>query len=311
MSGRGAGGAREGVAWIDGGVVDLAEARIPVTDHGLLYGDGIFEGIRVYGGRVFRLDRHLARFATAARQLSLVLPGGLEFAREVVFETLRAFACDEAYVRLIATRGVGELGVDPTTCASPRLVCIAARVRIYPEEVLRSGIALLTSSLRRPPADVLDPRVKSLNYLNNALAKLEARQRGADEALLLNAAGLVAEASVANVFAVRDGVLLTPPTTDGALEGVTRGTLLELAPALGIPAREQTLGRFDLFAADEVFLSGTGAGLVPVRSLDGQTLGSGAPGPVFERLRVAFADATQRLGVPFAPDAETARPKSR
>jgi branched-chain amino acid aminotransferase len=303
MSGAAAGASCEGVAWIDGGVVDIGDARIPVTDHGLLYGDGIFEGIRAYRGRVFRLDRHLARFATAARQIALALPGGIEFAREVVFETLRAFACDDAYVRLIATRGVGELGVDPTSCLSPRLVCIAGRVRIYPQEVLRTGIALLTSSLRRPPADVLDPRVKSLNYLNNALAKLEARQRGADEALLLNAAGMVAEASVANVFAVRNGVLLTPPAADGALEGVTRATLLEIAPALEIPAREQTLGRFDLFAADEVFLSGTGAGLVPVRSLDGRTLGAGAPGPVFEKLRVGFADATQRLGVPFAQDA--------
>jgi branched-chain amino acid aminotransferase len=294
-----AGGARDAVAWVDGRVVGLAEARIPVSDHGLLYGDGIFEGIRVYGGRVFRLDRHLARFATAAKQLGLALPGGIEAVREIVLTTLRAYGETEAYVRLIATRGEGELGVDPTTCGEPRLLCIAGRVHLYAADKLRSGIDLLTVSVRRPPADVLDPRVKSLNYLNNALAKLEARRRGGDEALLLNAAGMVAEASVANLFACRDGSLLTPPATDGALEGVTRATVLELAPGLGIPAREQTLGRFDLFAADEVFLSGTGAGLVPVRSFDGETIGAGVPGPVFEKVRVAFTGATRTLGVPF------------
>ncbi|MDH3518894.1 MAG: branched-chain-amino-acid transaminase [Myxococcales bacterium] len=290
---------REGVVWIDGAVVGIGEARIPVTDHGLLYGDGIFEGIRVYRRRVFRLDRHLARFGVAARHIGLALPGGIDSVREIVFETLRAFDRDDAYVRLIATRGEGALGVDPTTCTTPRILCIAARVSIYPEQKLRDGVDLVTSSLRRPPADVLDPRVKSLNYLNNALAKLEARQRGADEALLLNAAGMVAEASVANLFAHRDGVLRTPPSTDGALEGVTRATVLELAAELGIPAREQTLGRFDLFAADEVFLTGTGAGLVPARSLDGRRLGAGAPGPIFEKIRGAFADATRRLGVAF------------
>ncbi|HEY5658522.1 MAG TPA: branched-chain-amino-acid transaminase [Myxococcota bacterium] len=294
---------RDAVVWLDGQVVGLGEARIPVTDHGLLYGDGIFEGIRVYGGRVFRLDRHMARFAAAARQIGLVLPGGPEAAREIVLTTLRAFGRSEAYARLIATRGEGALGVDPTPCTRPRLLCIAGRVSIYPEEKLRRGIDLVTVSVRRPAADALDPRVKSLNYLNNVLAKLEARRRGADEALLLNAAGMVAEASVANVFAHREGQLLTPPPTDGALEGVTRATVLDLASELGLPAQERTLGRFDLFSADEVFLTGTGAGLVPVRSLDGESIGAGAPGPVFEKLRRGFAEATRELGVPLDPGA--------
>ena len=298
---RGGEAARDAVVWLDGRVVGIGEARIPVTDHGLLYGDGIFEGIRVYCGRVFRLDRHIARFAAAARQIGLALPGGAGTAREVVLAALRAYGRSEAYARLIATRGEGALGVDPSTCERPRLLCIAGRVSIYPEAKLRAGIDLVTVSVRRPPADVLDPRVKSLNYLNNALAKLEARRRGADEALLLNAAGMVAEASVANVFAHRDGVLLTPPATDGALEGVTRATVLELASQLGIPARERTLGRFDLFSADEVFLTGTGAGLVLVRSLDGALIGAGAPGPVFEKTRLAFAEATRALGVPLDP----------
>lgn len=284
--------------WIDGEITDGAGARIPVTDHGLLYGDGIFEGIRVYGGRVFRLDAHMARFETAARAIALELPGGIASVRQIVLETVRAHGGSEAYVRLIATRGEGALGVDPTTCPRPRLICLVDRVCIYPPEKLVAGVDLVTSSVRRPPADVLDPRIKSLNYLNNAMAKLEARQRGADEALMMNVQGMVAEASVANVFVVRDGVLLTPPATDGALEGITRATVLDLAATLGIPAREQTLGRFDFFAADEAFLTGSGAGIVPVRSLDGRALGRGTPGPIYEKIRAAFAEAVVALGTP-------------
>jgi branched-chain amino acid aminotransferase len=285
-------------AWIDGRVVEAAQARIPITDHGLLYGDGIFEGIRVFGGRIFRLELHLARFAAGARALALELPGGTEVLRGIVRDTVRAHGTPDAYVRLIATRGEGALGVDPTTCGSPRLLCLVDRIAIFPPEKLASGIELVTASLRRPPPDVLDPRVKSLNYLNSVLAKLEARQRGADEALILNLAGNVAEASVANVFALRGGELRTPPSSDGALEGITRQTVFELAGTLGLAAREQTLGRFDLFAAEEVFLTGTGAGIVPVRSLDGRPVGSGRPGPVCAKLRAAYADATGPLGVP-------------
>jgi len=285
-------------AWIDGVIVDASEARIPITDHGLLYGDGIFEGIRVFGGRVFRLDDHMARFRTGLSHIALDLPGGIESARRVVLETVRAHATQEAYVRLIATRGEGALGVDPTSCSHPRLLCLVDQIELYPEEKLAAGLSMLTSSLRRPPADVLDPRVKSLNYLNNVLAKLEAKQRGADEALLLNQAGRVAEASVANVFIVRDGELLTPPTSDGALEGIVRMTVLELAGSLGIPAREKTLGRFDFLAADEAFLTGSGAGIVPVTSLDQRRIGQGQPGPIYAKLRAAFLDAAPGMGVP-------------
>jgi branched-chain amino acid aminotransferase len=286
------------VVWIDGRVVPVGEAVVPVTDHGLLYGDGVFEGIRVYGGRVFRLDDHMARLAAGARVLALDLPGGLERVREIVLETVRAQGSHEAYVRLVATRGVGELGVDPSTCGEPRLFCLVTdRLSIHGGEKLRTGIDLATVSWRRPPPDVLDPRVKSLNYLNNVLAKLEARQSGADEALLLNTAGRVAEAAVANVFAVRGGELLTPPASDGALEGITRRTVLELAGDLGIPAREKSLGRFDLLAADEVFLTGSGAGIVAVRSLDRRSVGTGRPGSVFAKLRAAFLDVAPSLGV--------------
>ncbi len=285
--------------WIEGRVVDGSEARVPVLDHGLLYGDGVFEGIRIYGRRVFQLEAHLQRFATAAKTLALELPGGTAAVRAIVLETARAFGAEEAYVRLIATRGDGPLGIDPTQCSEPRLICIVDRINVHPENKRSSGIDLLTSSWRRPPADVLDPRVKSLNYLNNVMAKLEARQRGGDEALLLNAAGSIAEASVANLFVVRGGDLLTPPSNDGALEGITRATVLELAALLGIPARAQSLGRFDLFAAEEVFLTGSGTGLVPVRSLDGRTIGAGGPGPVYEKIWSAFLEAAPGRGTPF------------
>lgn len=286
-----------GLAWLDGAVTPLAEARIPITDHGFLYGDGLFEGIRILGGRVFRLDDHLARFATGARAIGLALPGGVEKARAVVLQTARAFGADEAYVRLIATRGEGALGVDPASCPTPRLICIVDRIALFDPRQREEGLRLATVSLRRPPADVLDPRVKSLNYLNNVLAKREAKLRGADEALVLNTHGHIAEASVANLFCARDGALWTPPATDGALEGITRRTVLELAAELGIAAGERSLGRFDLFAAEEVFLTGSGAGIVPVRSLDGERIP--APGKLFLRLREAFEHAAPGMGVPF------------
>ena len=285
--------------WIEGRIVDGAEARVPATDHGYLYGDGVFEGMRVYHRRLFRLEDHLERLATAARAIALEIPGGIDAVREIALQTARAFGRDEAYLRLIVSRGPGALGVDPTTCSDPRIVCIADEVRIYAEEKMRAGISLVTSSWRRPPADVLDPRVKSLNYLNNAMAKLEARQRGADEALCLNTESRVAEASVANVFAVRDGVLLTPPAIDGALEGITRRSVLELAAELGQqPAEERSLGRFDLFAASEVFLTGSGARIVPVGSLDGRPIGSGAR-PVSDRISAAFQEFTKAAGTPL------------
>lgn len=286
-------------AWIDGEVMDAAAARVPVLDHGLLYGDGVFEGIRAFGRRVFRLGDHLARLRTSAAAIGLALPMDEAALQGVVCDTLRALGLDDAYVRLVVTRGVGALGVDPATCPAPRVFCIAAEARIFPPETLAAGLSLATVSWRRPGFDVIDPRVKSLNYLNSALAKLEARRAGADEALLLNAAGTIAEASVANVFAVAGRELRTPPPTDGCLEGVTRRTLLEVAPSLGFTGVERTLSRTDLVAADEVFLTGTGAGIVPVRSLDGQPIGAGAPFPVAERLRTAYLERTKVLGVPF------------
>ncbi len=283
-------------AWIDGTIMDTAEARIPVSDHGLLYGDGVFEGIRLYKGRIFRLVDHLKRLEVSAKAIALRLPVSLMEMEKIVCETARATGLDDGYIRLIVTRGDGPLGVDPTACVNPRIICIVDRLEIYSDERRRRGLSLITSSLRQPNADALDPRVKSLCYLNSVLAKREASAQGADEALMLNSRGQIAEAAVANVFAVNDGHLYTPPASDGALAGITRATVLELALRLGIPATERSLDRVDLWAADEVFLSGTGVRIAPVRLLDGQTTGR-VPGPVTEQLHQAFLLEVETRGV--------------
>lgn len=284
--------------WINGEIVAPQDAKISVLDHGLLYGDGIFEGIRIYGSKLFRLPDHLHRFATSAKAIGLELPGGLEAIEQIVLDTARAFGESEGYLRLVATRGEGALGVDPTTCDHPTLICIADRIRLFPPEKLTRGLDMVTASLRRPAADALDPRVKSLNYLNNALAKREARLRGADEALILNHAGLVAEASVANLFIVRRGEVATPPPSDGSLEGITRDSILDIARQAGIPARERSLGRFDLLGADEVFICGSGARIVPIATLDGQPIGT-LERPIMQRLIDAFGPYTLEHGTAF------------
>jgi branched-chain amino acid aminotransferase len=292
--------------WIDGSIVDGAEAKISVTDHGFLYGDGIFEGMRAYNGRVFRLDDHLKRLATSARAIAIDIPGGLSKVRDVVLQTVAATGSLDAYIRLLVTRGEGPLGVDPTTCPLSKLICIVDTVDLYTAERAAVGVELVTASLRRPPSDVLDPRVKSLNYLNNVLCKGEARRRGADDALLLNQQGNVAECTGANVFAVLDGVVMTPPTTDGALDGITRRTILELCAERGIAARERTMGRIDFFAADEAFLTGSGARIVAVRTLDAQPIGSETPGPVTKQLMEAFFALARSTGTPVPYPAERA-----
>ncbi len=282
--------------WMNGGLVDRESARVSVFDHGLLYGDGVFEGLRLYGGRVFRLGDHLARLEAGAKALGLAIPGGTAALAEAVKATCLAHGEPEAYIRLVVTRGEGPLGVDPTTCREPSVICIVDRIALFPEEKRLRGLDLITSSYRKPGPDVLDPRVKSLNYLNSVLAKQEAKRRGADEALVLNQRGLVAEASVANVFVVRRGVLMTPPTTDGALEGITRDSVLRIAKRLELPAQVVSLGRHDFFSADEAFLTGTGARIVPVGSLDGAPVGAEAR-PIVERLSAAFEAFTREQGV--------------
>ncbi len=281
--------------WLDGRIVDGEQARLNVRDHGLLYGDGVFEGIRIYHGRAFRLADHLRRLAFSSAYIGLVLPCSLARIGAIVEETAAAFGEREAYVRLLVTRGVGELGVDPFSCEAPQLVCMVGRIALYDQESVRAGIDMVTASVRKPPPDVLNPEVKSLNYLNSVLARREARLRGAHEALVLNLHGKVAEASVANVFAWIDGALVTPPTVDGALPGITRATVIELARALGIETQMRSIGQAELMRAEEVFLSGAGAGLVPVGCLDTVTIGSGKR-PVFERIDDAFREFTLHSG---------------
>lgn len=281
--------------WFDGAIVP--EAKVSIFDHGLLYGDGVFEGMRMEGRAVFRIDDHLRRFGFGMNAIGLSLPGGLDRAREAILATCRAHEAKDAYLRLVVTRGVGELGVDPTNCKQPSLFCIASTIALYPAEKLRKGLDAVTATVRKPGPDALDPRVKSLNYMNSVLAKREAKLRGADEAFVLNARGTLAEASAANVFVVRQGKLLTPPTADGALEGITRRSVLELASRLGIAAEERSLLRADVLDADECFVTGTGARIVPVGSFDGVRIGSGER-PVMSRLLEAFPAFVREHGTP-------------
>ncbi len=285
--------------WFDHDLVEPEKARLPVLDHGLLYGDGLFEGFRVFGRRLFRLDDHLKRLSTGAKAIGLRWPGGINRVRDIVLKTAAACGRDEAYGRLVITRGEGALGIDTATCREPHIICIFDKINVYGETKYTNGIDLLTSSLRRPPADVLDPRVKSLNYLNNVLAKREAVSRGGDDALLLNQRGLVAEASVANVFAVLNGVLATPPAQEGALGGITRKSVLELAVQLKLPCEERPLSRFDLFDADEVFIAGTGVRLMPVAHLDGESIGEPGIHPIADAVTAAYPDFARKNGTPF------------
>lgn len=287
----------ETICWIDEKIGPAAEARISVLDHGFLFGDGVFEGIRVTPRGIFRLADHMKRLETAARAIGLEVPGGFERVERAARETTRAWGPRAGYLRLVVTRGVGALGIDPSTCPSPQIVCLATGCAPSDPKKGERGLDLVTSSLRRPPADVLDPRVKSLNYLNNVLAKREANLRGADDALVLNGRGLIAEATATNVFALSGRLLETPPTTDGALEGLTRRTVLELASEHGLEAREKSLGRFDLYAADAVFLTGTRAGIVAVGSLDGAPIAK-TGWPVVKRLMSAFDARAVELSTP-------------
>lgn len=285
--------------WYRGHIGDARDCRVPLLDHGLLYGDGVFEGIRITGGRVFRLEAHLARLARSARAIGLELPLDGAALAEAVCATARAHGAPEAYVRLLLTRGVGELTLDPTDCHAPEFYCIVADIRMFPAEVRARGLRLATAAQRRPRADMLDPQIKSLNYLNNVLAKREARLRGYDDALLLNAEARIAETSAANVFAIIDDTLVTPPTSEGALPGITRATVLECWRALGGNTVERPLTRYDLLGASEAFLCGSGAGLIGIASLDDQAVGEGDDRPALAALVPAYADYAARHGTPF------------
>jgi branched-chain amino acid aminotransferase len=276
------------VVYFDGRYVDSNEAKVSVFDHGLLYGDGIFEGIRIYGGNVFRLEEHLERLELSARAIMLTLPLSRAELAEAVCETCRRNKLEDGYIRLVVTRGVGDLGLAPWSCAKPTLFIIAATISLYPQEYYDNGLAIVTVPTRRIAPDALPAAVKSLNYLNNVLAKIEAKQAGALEAIMLNAQGYIAECTADNVFVVQKGEVITPASSAGALKGITRGTIFEVAKAAGVPIREADLTRYDVWCADECFLTGTGAEVIPVVKLDGRVIGSGKPGPITGRILAGF-----------------------
>jgi branched-chain amino acid aminotransferase len=275
------------IAYVDGKWTPAEEARVSVLDHGLLYGDGVFEGIRVYDGRPFMLDEHLDRLAASARALVLELPVARGEIAAVCREAIARSGRDDGYLRVVVTRGVGALGVSPHTCARASLIVISAPLLLYPPERYRDGVRLITSSLRRSASDALPPQVKSLNYLTNVLASTEARRQGADEAVLLNAQGLIAECTADNLFVVSRGRVLTPSVVSGALAGITRGLVMRLLAGQGIESAEAALTPADAWTADELFLTGTGAEIVPVSEIDGRLLPVARP--ITERVREAFA----------------------
>ncbi len=273
---------------INGKLYDKQDARISVFDHGLLYGDGVFEGMRSYGGRVFRLDEHLARLWESARAIWLEIPITREAMSAAVVDTLQANQIVDGYIRLLITRGAGTLGLDPNRCDDAQVIIIADHISLYPAETYEQGLEIVTASTIRNHAAALSPRIKSLNYLNNILAKIEGLQAGCVEALMLNTKGEVAECTGDNIFLVRDGVLLTPPLDAGILEGVTRDAVMGLARGDEIEVREMALTRHDVYIADECFLTGTAAEVVPVVKIDSRKIGNGSPGPITKRLMEQF-----------------------
>jgi branched-chain amino acid aminotransferase len=285
--------------YIDGKYCDEKSAKISVFDHGLLYGDGVFEGIRAYNGRVFKLKEHIDRLFKSAKAILLTIPLSHEEMMRAVVETCRRNKLRDGYVRLVVTRGVGTLGLNPNRCINPSVIIIAGKIQLYPEELYRKGLEIITVPTVRNLHSALNPAIKSLNYLNNILAKIEAMNGGCEEAVMLNAEGFVSECTGDNIFIVNGNKLQTPPLSAGALYGITREVVMQLAEEAGLVVSEPSLTRYDLFNADECFLSGTGAELIPVVKIDGRSVGPGKPGPVTGRLITAYRSLTNRSGEPI------------
>ena len=279
--------------WLDGAWHDRDTAKVSVFDHGLLYGDGVFEGIRVYGGKVFRLTEHIDRLYDSARAIWLTVPIPREEMIAVTEEAVRRSGLAEAYVRHIITRGVGDLGLDPRKCAKPSIIIIVDGIRMWPAELYDRGLRVITAATPIPQRESLSPRVKSLNYLAHILARIEGINAGADEVLMLDSAGHVAEGSGENIFVVKSGVVRTPPAHAGILKGVTRDAMIELATAAGYQVREEVLNRYDIYTADEAFFTGTAAEIIGIRELDGRTIGEGRRGPVTSDLARRFHALTR------------------
>lgn len=287
--------------YVDGEFLPESEAKISVFDHGLLYGDGIFEGIRFYNGRVFRLEDHLERLWDSARSIWLEIPMSRREMTEALLETIRQNALREGYIRLLVTRGVGNLGLNPAQCKQPSVIIIATTIALYPEKAYRDGLTVVTCATRRTSPASLNPAVKSLNYLNNVMARIEANIAGADEGLMLNDEGYVAECTADNVFVIKRGEIFTPPISAGALRGITRAVVFEIAAELGLKVSETNLTRHDVFVADEFLLTGTAAELIPVISADNRAIGTGKPGPISTRMIARFREITRETGTPIYP----------
>ena len=274
--------------WLDGKLVDQEEAKISVFDHGLLYGDGVFEGIRVYNGRVFELEAHIKRLYESAKVIRLVVPMSRSKLITAVEKTVEANAVIDGYIRLVVTRGTGTLGLNPLICENSKLFIIADNIQLYPEELYEKGMKVVSATTVRNHPLAIPPQVKSLNYLNNILAKIEALDNDVPEAIMYNHEGYVAEATGDNVFIVRDAVIYTPPSEAGSLEGITRGVVIKLAKEEGLEVVEKNLTRFDLYICDEFFLTGTAAEVIGIVEIDGRVIGDGKPGPVTRLLRKKF-----------------------
>lgn len=280
--------------YISGKLYEKEDAKISVYDHGLLYGDGVFEGIRSYGGKVFRLDEHLKRLWDSAKAIWLTIPMSREDLARAVYDTLRANNIADGYIRLVVTRGAGTLGLDPNRTSDPQVIIITDHIALYPREMYEKGLEIITVSVVRNHPAAMSPRIKSLNYLNNILAKIEGLQAGCVEALMLNTKGEVAECTGDNIFLVRDGVLLTPPNEAGILEGVTRQAVIELARETKREVREVPLTKHDVYIADEMFLTGTAAEVIPVVKVDSRQIGGGKPGPITRDLMERFHALARR-----------------
>ncbi|MCM8764772.1 MAG: branched-chain-amino-acid transaminase [Candidatus Omnitrophica bacterium] len=284
--------------YLDGRFVSEKQAKISVFDHGLLYGDGVFEGLRTYNGKIFRLKEHIERLFRSAKAIMLEIPVSMEEMANIIIKTVRKNKLKDAYVRVVITRGIGDLGLDPRKCPKPTVFVIASKIKLYPEEYYEKGLSVVTIATRRNLIESINPAIKSLNYLNNVLAKIEATNSGAMEGLFLNNEGYVAECTGENIFITVGNNLLTPPIFAGALDGITRDVVIQLGKEMGLNVEEKLLTRYDLYNADECFLSGTAAEIVPVTLIDGRKIGSGKIGDLTKKIREKFHQLTHTDGTP-------------
>lgn len=289
----------EKLVYIDGKYYPKSEAKVSVYDHGFLYGDGVFEGIRAYNGRIFKCTEHINRLYNAAKAIDLEIPLSKQEMTTALLDTCAKNSMKDGYIRLIVSRGAGDLGLSPTKCPKPGVIIIADDIALYPKEMYEKGMSVITASTRRNSPGILDPQIKSLNYLNNILAKIEANRAGVPEAIMLNAIGVVCECTGDNIFIIKDGIIYTPPVYVGALDGITRSTVIELAEKAGYKVIEREFTLFNVYSADECFFTGTAAEVISVTSVDGRVIGSGVTGPITKKLMGIFSEYASCQGEPI------------